>query len=192
MHGRTSSSEKSRRYEREKEMGTRSISTRIKKESDQKQETKWKRGANRERGRQREKGNTCATRGIHVTERKKYQKEFIRENVQHIAFMREEKCGRKYAMYTVFACMCEQGKTRAQKTKYVRAKERCRKKKRRKRENIRDQVQRYSNPTSVFFHPRCRSREKRERRAINKNPHRELHIPRDAYRCIFVFLMGNV
>lgn len=121
---------------REKKRWVQEVSTRIKKESDQKQETKWKRGANRERRRQREKGNmleeTCATRSIHVTERKKYQKEFIRENVQHIAFMREEKCGRKYAMRTVFACMCEQGKTRAQKTKYVRAKERCRKKMKKK------------------------------------------------------------
>lgn len=45
---------------------------------------------------------------------------------------------------------------------------------------------------SVSFHPRCRSGKRRERRAINKNPHRELHIPRDAYRCIFVFLVGNV
>lgn len=44
---------------------------------------------------------------------------------------------------------------------------------------------------SVSFHPRSH-RKRRERHAINKNPHRELHIPRDAYRCIFVFLMGNV
>lgn len=181
---------------REKKRWVQEVSTRIKKESDQKQETKWKRGANRERGRQREKGNmleeTCATRSIHVTERKKYQKEFIRENVQHIAFMREEKCGRKYAVYTVFACMCEQGKTRAQKTKYVRAKERCRKKMK-KKGKYQGSGSKVFQPHECFLSPALSQQgEERERRAINKNPHRELHIPRDAYRCIFVFLMGNV
>lgn len=65
---------------REKKIDTRSIYPH-KKEPDQKQEMKRKKGANGERGRgrQKEKGNmleeTCATRSIHVTKRKKYQRE---------------------------------------------------------------------------------------------------------------------
>lgn len=66
---------KNRGDTREKEIGTRSIYPH-KKESDQKQETKRKREVNGERGRgrRREKENmleeTCATRSIHVTEKK--------------------------------------------------------------------------------------------------------------------------
>lgn len=116
----------------EKKRWVQEVSTRIKKrvrpETRNEMEKGGKQGK-RETKRKREyvRGNTCNTQ-YPCDERKKQQKEFIRENVQYIAFMREEKCGRKYAMYTVFACMCEQEKTRAQKTKYVRAKEGCRKK----------------------------------------------------------------
>lgn len=70
-----------------------------------------------------------------------------------------------------------------------------------KRENIRDQVF-IGIPTPRVFpltrvivarrEERERGGGERERRAINENPHRKLHIPRDAYRYIFVFLMGNV
>lgn len=66
----------------------------------------------------------------------------------------------------------------------------------RKGKNVRDQVQRYSNPHERFFSPTLSQQGEGDgggAHAINKNPHRELHsIPRDAYRCTFAFLMGNV
>lgn len=138
-------------------MGTRSIYPHKKKESDQKQETKWKRGANRERGRQREKGNmleeTCATRSIHVTERKKYQKEFIRENVQHIAFMREEKCGRKYAMYTVFACVCVSKGKQERKRQNMYARKRDVEKKMKKKGKYQGSGSKVFQPHECFLSP---------------------------------------
>lgn len=64
----------------------------------------------------------------------------------------------------------------------------------RKGKNIKDQVQRYSNPMSVSFHPCCCSGKRTEKRGVRliKICIARLQISRDAYRCVFVFLIGNV
>lgn len=103
--------------------------------------------------------------------------------------------GRKYATCTVFAC------TRVRARESKSAKDRCKKGdvKGMGREEGREKISgiRFKGIPTLWVFPFTRVvvTEKgmgESRRAINKNPHRELHIPRDAYRCIFVFLMGNV
>lgn len=50
------------------------------------------------------------------------------------------------------------------------------------------------NPMSVSFHPCCCSGKRTEKRGVRliKICIARLQIPRDAYRCVFVFLIGNV
>lgn len=57
-------------------------------------------------------------RSIHVTEKKKYQREYIRENGQRTA--QGKMYGRKYATYTVFARVYDESKSAKEYTK-----ERC-------------------------------------------------------------------
>jgi len=79
------------------------------------------------------------------------EEKYAKENMQHTQYLRAR--ARARVCVCVCVCVCKQEKARVQKTKY--AKEGYRK----KRENSRDQVQRYSNPASVSFHSCCRSRE---------------------------------
>lgn len=123
---------------------------------------------------------------VHVTERKKYQREYIRENVQHIA--RGKMYGRKYATYPVFACMYEKEREKVQRTEYDG------KRNGEEGKKYQGSGSKVFQPHECFLSPMLSQRGEKgaARRAINKNLYRELHIPRDAYRCIFVFLIGNV
>lgn len=160
--------------DRDRDIGTRSIYLYKK---------RARPGTRNEKGgdKKKKKGNTlketCAMCSVHVTERKKYQSEYIRENVQHIA--REKMYGRKYATYPVFACLYEKEREKVQRTEYDG-----------KRNG--EEGKKYQGSGSKVFQPHeCfvssmllqRQENGAARRAINKNLYRETANPE---RCISV------